>query len=68
MAGPKKVQHDISPVQELVRRGVGSHDIDVAMREVFGPDVQKLHIHGDCTADNVNEEGVGRYSGSPCFS
>ena len=43
---------------------MGSHDIDVAMREAFGPDVQKLHIHGDCAADDGDEEGVGRYSES----
>ena len=49
-------------MQELVRRGVGSHDIDVAMREAFGPDMQKLHIHHDDAAEDGDQEAVGRYS------
>ena len=49
-------------MQELVRRGVGSHDIDVAMREAFGPDMQKLHIHHDSAVEDGDQEAVGRYS------
>ena len=48
--------------QELVRRGVGSHDIDVAMREAFGPDTQKLHIHHDNAVNDGDAEAAGRYS------
>ena len=49
-------------MQELVRRGVGSHDIDVAMREAFGPDMQKLHIQHDSAVEDGDQEAVGRYS------
>lgn len=49
-------------MQELVRRGVGSHDIDVAMREAFGPDMQKLHIHHDNAVGDGDQEAIGRYS------
>ena len=49
-------------MQELVRRGVGSHDIDVAMREAFGPDMQKLHIHHDDAAEDIHNEDLGRKS------
>ena len=45
-----------------MRRGVSSHDIDVAMREAFGPDTQKLHIHHDSAVDDGDAEAAGRFS------
>lgn len=38
--------------QELVRKGVGPEDIELGMREVFGADAHKLHVH----AEDANEE------------
>ena len=54
-------------MQELVRRGVDSHDIDVAMREAFGPDTQKLHIHSDNAVDDGDAEAAGRFSEPTCL-
>ena len=45
-----------------MRRGVSSRDIDVAMREAFGPDTQKLHIHHDSAVDDGDAEAAGRFS------
>ena len=55
-------------MQELVRRGVDSHDIDVAMREAFGPDTQKLHIHSNSAADDGDAEAAGRFSKFPALA
>lgn len=55
-------------MQELVRRGVDSHDIDVAMREAFGPDTQKLHIHSDSAVDDGDAEAAGRFSESSALA
>ena len=52
-------------MQELVRRGVDSHDIDVAMRDAFGPDTQKLHIHNDSAVNDGDAEAAGRFSEPP---
>jgi len=40
-----------------VRKGVGPEDIELGMREVFGADAHKLHVH----AEDADEEegGVG---------
>lgn len=45
-----------------MRRGVATHDIDLAMRGAFGPDTQKLHIQNDSAVDDGDAEAAGRLS------
>ena len=58
--------------QELVRKGVSSEDIEHGLREVFGTEAHKLHVHtedhadSDETADDSKREPNFRLSRLIC--
>ncbi len=43
--------------QELVRKGVNKEDIEHGLREVFGTDSHKLHVHIEDLEED--EDGMG---------